>query len=74
MIGSGRSLEPQTVNSASRNFTRPATGPRGEPTPPISSRSLRVPGAGSFPNNMSKRSPVARLEPHPREPGEVPDE
>ena len=75
MIGSGRSLEPQAANYAFPNFSRPAIGPRDEPTPPISSRSLRVPGAGSFPNNMLMRSPIgpgsSRI---PAGPGEVHDE
>jgi hypothetical protein len=39
-------------------FYAARTAPRAEPTPPISSRSSRLPGAGSFPNNTSKRSPV----------------
>jgi hypothetical protein len=58
MIGSGRSLEPQAANSAFRNFSRPAIGPRAEPTPRIFSRSSRLPDAGSFPKNTSMRSPV----------------
>ena len=49
--GSGRSLEPQAANSALLSSTAPATGPRGEPTPPIFSRSSRLPGAGNFRNN-----------------------
>jgi hypothetical protein len=72
MIGSGRSLEPQAANSAFRNFSRPAIGPRAEPTPRIFSRSSRLPDAGSFPKNTSMRSPVGPgLSRFPAGPGEV---
>jgi hypothetical protein len=72
MIGSGRSLEPQAANSALLSSTAPATGPWGEPTPPIFNPSSRLPGAGSFPNNTSKKSAVGPgLSRFPAGPGEV---
>jgi hypothetical protein len=47
------------------NFLRPATGPQAEPTPPIFSRSPRLPDAGSFPTYIDEIAGWARLEPHP---------